>query len=236
MKTDSSLAGQEIYSPNPSVKNFKNSQTESIKVDLHKGFNKQKNIPKLQLDGDVLEVENNTTRLIEETVENQSKPESHIGKSSNQTHKFSEESKPEMKPVRHLSEIEQYYATLTVSYMEKLNQMSKFNKAVCLFKNKKLDDSIKIWETLNISPDDEKNGKNHFPICSLFNLAISHYLKNNYETSIDLTQELITKICNQSQDTPEGLELQAELEFIGSKDLKTKCLKLLKYLEEEMGV
>lgn len=70
-------------------------------------------------------------------------------KSTIQT-KLSEGSKPQNKePLRNLSKIEKYYATLSESYMEKLNQMSNFNKAVCLFKNKKFDQSIKIWETFD---------------------------------------------------------------------------------------
>ena len=86
-------------------------------------------------------------------------------------------------------------------------EVSIINMGVCLFKYQKWNEAIKVWSqienktqtnerkpsSITASEAEEQawSEKCNFPITLLFNISLAHFLKRNYDTAIDLCQELI---------------------------------------------
>ena len=105
-----------------------------------------------------------------------------------------------------MSKLDATHQNLTMSYLQKMLEVSVINMGVCLFKYRKWNAAIKIWSQI-----ENKNAQNdatatqgmektsdgghqpqcNFPITLLFNISLAHFLQGDYDTAIDLCQELI---------------------------------------------
>ena len=105
-----------------------------------------------------------------------------------------------------MSKLDAAHSNLTMDYLEKMLEVGIINMGVCLFKYQKWNTAIKIWSQIeNKTPNDDfitskemkktstggEQPRCNFPITLLFNISLAHFLQENYDTTIDLCQELI---------------------------------------------